>query len=76
MVNLEYYIDIDYSCIHKIPENGKAKIKIEEMVDFLDSRKWELGGRTNYNGKNIVFHLTDVILGKTFISQDSIPHHF
>jgi len=61
MVNLEYYIDIGYSCIHKIPEDEKAKIKIKEMVDFLHSRKWQLGTRTNYNGKNIVIHLINVI---------------
>lgn len=50
MVNLEYYTDITYSCVHKIPEDGKAVIKIKEMVDFLDSKNWQLGIRTNYNG--------------------------
>ncbi len=75
MVNLEYYININVSCIHEIPENGNAEIKIKEMVDFLDSRKWQLGTRTSYNGKNIVTHLTDVIRGKTAVSQDSSARH-
>lgn len=56
MINLEYYIDMDHSCIHKILENTKAKVTIKEMADFLDSRKWQLGTRTNYNGKNIITH--------------------
>lgn len=51
MVNLEYYADINIKCIHKIKEVDKAIIKIKEMVDFLDSRKWQMGTRTSYNGK-------------------------
>lgn len=50
MVNLEYYIDISYDCIHKIPESDKATIKIKQMVDFLERKKWKLGIRTNNDG--------------------------
>lgn len=53
MVNLEYYIDMKYSCIHEIPEEKSAKIQIKEMVDFLEARKWQLGTRTHYLGKNV-----------------------
>ena len=75
MVNLEYYTDINYSCIHEIPEDRNAKIKVKEMVDFLHSRKWQLGTKTSYNGKNIVTHSTNVIQRKEFVSQDSNAHH-
>jgi len=75
MVNLEYYTDIKHSCIHEIPENENAKIKIKEMVDLLDSRKWELGTRTSYEGKNIVTYLTNVIRDKASVSQDSSRRH-
>lgn len=50
MVNLEYYADIGIDCIHEIKEVDKAEIKIKEMTDFLDSRKWQMGTKTNYNG--------------------------
>jgi len=54
MVNLEYYlIDMQYFCIHEIPEDKSAKIKIKEMVDFLDAKKWQLGTRTHYLGNTI-----------------------
>jgi hypothetical protein len=51
MVNLEYYVDMLHNCVHKVPESKKAKIKINDMVKFLDERHWQLGTRTNYNGK-------------------------
>ena len=56
MVNLEYYADIKYDCIHEIPENTKAKIKISEMVEFLENRKWELVTRTNHKGICLKFN--------------------
>ena len=54
MVNLEYYLDMQYSCIHEIREDNSAKIPIKEMVDFLDARKWQLGTRTQYLGNATV----------------------
>jgi hypothetical protein len=51
MVNFEYYVDINYDCVHKIPESKSAKIKISEMIKFLEEKHWELVTRTNYEGK-------------------------
>lgn len=54
MVNLEYYVDISVECIHEIKEVDKADIKIKEMTDFLDCRKWQMGTKTSHNGNNDV----------------------
>ncbi|CAG2164421.1 unnamed protein product [Oppiella nova] len=50
MVNLEYYIDIKYDCVHEIPEVKGLKIPIIEMVNFIEKKKWEVGTKTSYNG--------------------------
>jgi hypothetical protein len=54
MVNLEYYLEMQYFCSHEIPEDKSAKIPIKEMVDFLDAKKWQLGTRTKYLGNATV----------------------
>jgi hypothetical protein len=51
MVNLEYYVDMRHNCVHNIPESKNAKIKINDMVKFLEERHWELCTRTKYSGK-------------------------
>jgi len=50
MVNLEYYVDMRYDCVHKIPESKGAKIKTSEMIEFLEEKHWKLVSRTNYEG--------------------------
>uniref|UniRef100_A0AC35GW03 Fungal lipase-like domain-containing protein n=1 Tax=Panagrolaimus sp. PS1159 TaxID=55785 RepID=A0AC35GW03_9BILA len=50
MVNLEYYIDMKYDCIHNIIESKNAKIKISEIIQFLDERHWQLGTRVADKG--------------------------
>ena len=51
MVNLEYYVKIgSTNCIHEIPEVGKARIPVSEMVAFLDANKWRIQVKTSYEG--------------------------
>jgi hypothetical protein len=47
MVNLEYYIQMHYRCIHEIPENNKVK----DILKFLDDRKWQMGTRVSNEGE-------------------------
>ena len=56
MVNLEYSIDIN-KCVHEIPESKNAKIRISDMVEFLEERNWHVGTQTNNEGKvKLRFH--------------------
>ncbi len=64
MVNFEYYVDINYDCVHKIPESKSAKIKISEMIKFLEEKHWELVTRTNYEGKIKLIQWIFTELGK------------
>ena len=50
MVNLEYYVKMDYRCIHEIPESENAIIKVKDLVKFLDDNKWQMGTRTSNEG--------------------------
>lgn len=51
MVNLEYYIQMHYRCIHEIPEDAKACIKVKDLLKFLDDRKWQMGTRVSNEGE-------------------------
>jgi hypothetical protein len=61
MVDLEYYIEMSYRCIHEIPEKDNAVIKVKDLVKFIDENNWQMGTRTCYEG----FHCT------TFINRPS-----
>jgi hypothetical protein len=52
MVDLEYYIQMNYACIHEVPEDEKAQIKVKDLIKFLDDKNWQLGTRTSNEGDN------------------------
>lgn len=57
IVNLEYYMnDMSYMRFTDIQEPSnwfsQAKVPVKEMVEYLQSRKWQIGTRTHLKGNN------------------------